>query len=136
MSPSNADLAAAVVAKVRHGMRASYDQSKGPTLSLEPRQRQSRIDRGASPSVLTSQVVLPPPPESDVKDALLAAISSLGDAGRLPPLEASSVSLEWVAIRRGNATVDEDCPMHRYNALTQGTTSPVTIIFVHGGAFL
>ena len=137
MAPSNRDLVAAVLTKVHEGMRARYDPKAGPVLSLGLRQRQSRVDRGPSSSVWTSQATIPTPSENDARDAVLAAVDSLGSSGILPPLQASSVSLEWVAVRRGKPVESGDLsPKDRYALLTQEAVSPATTIFVHGGAFL
>lgn len=131
---------AKLLAKVREAWHSTYDSTKGPVLSLEPRQCRSRIDRGPSPSIWTSQVTFPKPPENDVRDAVASVVESLGDGNgslTLSRLHASPVTAEWVAIKRdANATAAGPSSRDRYNALTADVMSPATIIFIHGGAFL
>ena len=137
MAPSNSELAAASVAKIRDELYARYDKRKGPVLSLSQRQRVSRIDRGASASLWTSPVTVPVPTEDDALNTVITAIKSLGDVDQcIPSLQAAPISAEWVGTKRGRAKAIAVSPQERYNALTEDTVNPITILFVHGGAFL
>lgn len=142
MASLNVQQIAALVAKARLALGSSYEPSKGPIQSILPRQQRSRIDRGPSPSLWTSQVTLSAPPESDARDAVISAVKALGDEENSAldesSLQMSDIRAEWVAVKRNPKDVArEDSEKARYEALMGDIEedSP-TIIFVHGGAFL
>ncbi|KAF2112616.1 Alpha/Beta hydrolase protein [Lophiotrema nucula] len=119
-------------------MRAAYDKTKGPVLSLGPRQDASRQDRGPSPSVWTSPVTLPIPAEDDSRNAVEAAVRNLADINTLPSslsLESAPVVAEWVSMKRGALAAEDDTPKSHFYALSRDVQSNCTVVFVHGGAF-
>lgn len=141
MASLNRQQISALVAKARIALGSSYNYSSGPVLSIRPRQERSRIDRGPSPSLWTSQATLPAPSENDVRDAVSSAVKELDDGETSclneTPLEIADVRAEWVAVKRDPKAGAGDSEKARYEALMRDIKedSP-TIIFVHGGAFL
>lgn len=138
MPISNRKLAAISVLKAREALGSRYDKSKGPLLPLGPRQNASRQDRGPPATLWTSQVTITAPPEDGVRDALRSVVEDLSDDGTSPPLQAGPVVAKWVGLKRGRFQ-DENIrgsANERFEALSADVTSPITTIFVHGGAFL
>lgn len=140
MAPTNAEIIAGALARIRKVMRAAYDPTRGPIPSLGPRQEASRRDRGPPPSVWTSPVILSLPAEDDARHAVEAAVREMADANALPsllPLESAPVVAEWVAVKRdGTHPAGGDSPESRFCALNRDVQNDRTIIFVHGGGFL
>ena len=137
MTPPNSKLVATAVSMVRKVMHDHFDTIKHPLLSLGPRQKASRQDRGPSPSVWAIPVNIPAPVEDDACDAVLSAIAKLGDNETpSPSLQSGPVAAEWVGMRRGRSSAGIKSPKERLDALNTDTENPTTILFVHGGAYL
>lgn len=140
MTGPNRKLVATSVTKFRDKLNSADSVSDGPALSLKQRQLRSRIDRGPSASLWTSQMTVPAPTNGALRDIVVAAVEALGNREwSLPSLQASSVRAEWVAVKSDpRATVKDtqgDIQKDRYVALTRDVISSETIIYVHGGAF-
>ncbi|KAL8947094.1 MAG: hypothetical protein Q9222_006584 [Ikaeria aurantiellina] len=106
--------------------------------SLLKMQRWSLRDPGIKGKMWISKVTLPKPKEEDVRDVLLEAVDSMREDGgiySIPPLE--PVQAEWTGYR---ANVRHDRPRldlseaQHYDKLMAEVTSPVTILYFHGGA--
>lgn len=108
-------------------------------LPLEKAQKGSMRDPGIKGPMWVSKVVLPQP-EIDVRDAVLRAIEELktGDETFDVP-DIAAVEAEWTGYRSG---VDKTTPQpdlsetEKYRALRKETTSDMTILYFHGGAYL
>ncbi|KAI4124905.1 MAG: hypothetical protein LQ338_004566 [Usnochroma carphineum] len=105
---------------------------------LAKQQRWSLKDPGIKGKMWISKVTLAQPEEEDIRDVLVEAVDSLDGGTRIytvPPLV--PVEAEWTGYR---AHVRHDRPRldlpeaQHYERLMTEVTSPVTILYFHGGA--
>ncbi|EHA48329.1 acetyl-hydrolase [Pyricularia oryzae 70-15] len=135
----------------------SFVQDPKPR-SISSTQKLLNKDPGVKGRIWVARYTSPAPPEVDVRDALLAAVEGLMDeclsamaaagpggegqqsAGkpvcRIPDLV--PVEAEWTGYR-ASATSDSKLPSHlserqRYDEMMKECTSPVTVLYFHGGA--
>ncbi|RMZ77149.1 hypothetical protein DV737_g4516, partial [Chaetothyriales sp. CBS 132003] len=102
-------------------------------------QARSSTDRGIKGPIWIAKVSLPPPRESDGLDAVLAAIRNLGNGSETfaAPCYATTTG-EWTGWRYNVAKTARRPDMaeaEQYRSLIAETTSPVTILYFHGGGF-
>ncbi|KAL9625195.1 MAG: hypothetical protein Q9160_000597 [Pyrenula sp. 1 TL-2023] len=140
MTGSKRKLVTASVAKFRDKRSAADKGPDGSALSLRQRQVRSRIDQGPSASLWTSQITIPAPIDSAVRDIVVAAVDALGIyEWASTSLQVSSVGAEWVGIKSDSrATVKKtlrNSQSDRYDTLMRDVRGSETIIYVHGGAF-
>ena len=133
---SRCDLRTAFVVSV---VRAMFNDPS-PVSMLEV-QRESIEDPGVHGPIWVVTDEFPPPPESDVKDALYRAIKALGHGkdALCGDVDLRPVSGEWVGLRKGtgnNASEPGISDTEKYERLMQETKSNITILFMHGGQFL
>lgn len=111
--------------------------SPEPTPLLK-QQRWSLKDPGIKGKMWISKVTLARPEEEDVRDMLVEAIESMKEGEAIyttPPIV--PVEAEWTGYR---ANVRHDRPRldlseaQHYEKLMMEVTSPVTILYFHGGA--
>lgn len=102
-------------------------------------QKLSCRDPGIKGPLWISKVTVPSPPESDTLDLIIAAIKTLGDGSETFTTPAiAPVEAEWTGYRSG---VDKEEPRpslpegEQYTNLMKEATSPVTILYFHGGAY-
>ena len=107
--------------------------------SISQRQESSALDPEAKGPVWVSRVTLPPPEEDDVRQALFETIDRLSTESETYTKPASApVEGEWVGHRRNveaqtfEPTITEK---EKYDGLMKDTSSEVTMLYVHGGAF-
>ncbi|TFA97627.1 hypothetical protein CCMA1212_010630 [Trichoderma ghanense] len=91
-----------------------------------------------------SQYASPPPPETDIRDALLRVVESMRDASgssssssvRVPQL--TPVQAEWTGYRAA-ASKWEPLPVMseaaKYRAMMKECREPTTVLYFHGGAY-
>ena len=96
-------------------------------------------DPGVKGPAWVSRCALPPPPEADALDLVLAAIDTLNDGyGVYVRPDSTALETQWTGHR---ADVDEEAPepsiseKEKYGALMKETINPVTIFYIYGGAF-
>ncbi|RMD39532.1 hypothetical protein DV735_g5591, partial [Chaetothyriales sp. CBS 134920] len=105
-----------------------------------------RANRVVKGPIWIAKASLPPPLESDALDAVLAAIKDLGNGSEtFPAPYYANLTGEWTGWRyrrnSGNADANgqqqqaEMSEAEKYSALMAETTSPVTLLYFHGGAF-
>ncbi|KAL8733058.1 MAG: hypothetical protein Q9181_003729 [Wetmoreana brouardii] len=111
--------------------------SPEPTPLLK-QQRWSLKDPGIRGKMWISKVTLAKPQEEDIRDILVEAIDSMKEGkGRytIPPIV--PVEAEWTGYR-GNVRHDRPrldlSEVQHYEKLMSEVTSPVTILYFHGGA--
>ncbi|KAI4266318.1 MAG: hypothetical protein L6R38_008823 [Xanthoria sp. 2 TBL-2021] len=77
------------------------------------------------------------PPGNDVKDLLLQTIDQVKKVDYQSP-ERASFAMEWIGRRLSPNPTSKDIPSNqaRWNSLANEARSPLTILHVHGGAFL
>ncbi|KAJ5760725.1 hypothetical protein N7520_007881 [Penicillium odoratum] len=102
-------------------------------------QKNSMRDPGIQGPMWVSKITLPQP-ELDIRDAVLYAIQELGTGQETLDVPATqTVEAEWTGYRRG---VDKKAPQpdiseeERYRELRKDVTSDMTILYLHGGAYL
>ncbi|KAI4286498.1 MAG: hypothetical protein L6R35_004253 [Caloplaca aegaea] len=105
---------------------------------LAKQQRWSLKDPGIKGKMWISKVTLPQPDEDDIRRVLIETIDSLGDGkGRYTVPAIVPVEAEWTGYR---ANVHHDRPRldlpesQHYERLMAEVSSPVTILYFHGGA--
>ncbi|KAL8732896.1 MAG: hypothetical protein Q9166_002497 [cf. Caloplaca sp. 2 TL-2023] len=134
LSPTSSkwDLRTEITVKI---IRSLLD-SPEPTPLLK-QQRWSLKDPGIKGPMWISKVTLPKPEEEDIRDVLVEAIESLKDSGGIYTIPAIvPVEAEWTGYR---ANVRYDRPRldlseaQHYQRLMAEVTSPVTILYFHGG---
>ncbi|KAK5662047.1 hypothetical protein OQA88_10161 [Cercophora sp. LCS_1] len=86
-----------------------------------------------------SNYASPTPPDTGVHAAVTTAITTLSPTATVPPMPSPAVTeAEWTGYRAA-ATNDEPLPSiserEKYDLLMKETTSPTTILYLHGGAF-
>ncbi|KAI9709729.1 MAG: hypothetical protein M1820_003131 [Bogoriella megaspora] len=111
----------------------------GPPQSLYKMQKSTLKDTGIKGKLWVSKVDLPPPPEDGVRQSVFKAVDDLKDETQsyIQP-DYGPLSAEWTGYR-ANATKDSTLPniseKEKYNSLMSETTSPVVVLYFHGGAY-
>lgn len=114
----------------------------GPNSTPQPISKLQRLtcrDGGVKGKVWVSKVNLDPTPEDDVRQLLFSAIDDLGTGEEVwTKPENAALEAEWNGYRSG---VDDDTPEpcdlgegEKYARLVAETSSPVTVLYFHGGA--
>jgi acetyl esterase/lipase len=120
-------------------LRSLLNPSAPRTISST--QRLAIRDPGIKGKIWVSKYTANPPPETSIRDALLSAVSSLGESAvhgrcRIPDLV--PVEAEWTGYRAA-ATEESSLPSvserSRFEELERECTSPTTILYFHGGAY-
>lgn len=122
-------------------LRGVLDMSNPEPLSKT--QRMTLQDPGIKGRIWVAKVASEVPPEDDVRATLLAAIDTMrkrtstgDDKGRVPDL--IPVEAEWTGYRAG-AKSGSKLPglseADKYAEMVKGCTSPVTVLYFHGGAY-
>ncbi|SPO02666.1 related to acetyl-hydrolase [Cephalotrichum gorgonifer] len=131
------DLRSAVTVSV---IRSLIAPSRPATISET--QRLTLRDPGIKGRIWVSKYTAPRPPETGVRDVLLAAI-----AGMRPPADPSlatrrpdivPVEAEWTGYRaaaNARSTLPPISEREKYAELMKECKSPVTVLFFHGGAY-
>lgn len=108
-------------------------------LSVSERQESSAADPEAKGPLWVSRVNLPHPEEDDVRQALFRTIDTLSTENETYSKPAAApVVGEWVGQR---CNVDSGAPEpciseeEKYSGLMRDVSSPITMLYVHGGAF-
>ncbi|KAF9876011.1 hypothetical protein CkaCkLH20_06457 [Colletotrichum karsti] len=119
----------------------SYISTTKPR-SITSTQKLANRDGGVKGRIWVSTYASPASSEKDVLDAILGAIQSLRAPGtpeidvRLPDL--LPVEAEWTGYRAG-ATPESKPPAigekEKYDELMKEVTSPLTVLYFHGGAY-
>lgn len=111
-------------------------------LSISQTQRLTLRDPGIKGRIWVSKYTTPQPPETGVRDVLLAAVNRMSPAAD-PPKQARTpdivpVEAEWTGYR-ASATSKSTLPPipeeEKYAELTRECKSPVTVLYFHGGAY-
>ncbi len=111
-------------------LRAFMHREPQPTISHI--QRESVKPRPLKGHSQATRRILQAPPEDDVRQLLFEAIAKLGDAEYEPP-NLAHVPVEWI-IESASATIPESRVSS--SPQSQGENSGLTVLHVHGGAFL
>ncbi|KIX03104.1 uncharacterized protein Z518_06654 [Rhinocladiella mackenziei CBS 650.93] len=103
-------------------------------------QRVSTRDPGIQGPILVSKVTIPAPnDESGPRDAVCSAIKELGDGSETYTLpDYAAVEAEWTSYGRGISSAEprpDRSEQDHYQRLMEHTSSPVTILYFHGGAY-
>ncbi|KAJ5539824.1 hypothetical protein N7513_008156 [Penicillium frequentans] len=102
-------------------------------------QKNSMRDPGIKGPMWVAKVTLPQP-EMDVRDAVLHAIEILGNGQETFDIPAvNEVGAEWTGYRRGvgkNEPQPDISEEEKYRALRKDITSDMTILYLHGGAYM
>ena len=97
-------------------------------------------DPGIKGPLWIAKASLPSPPETEARDALLSAIKELGIGNEtFSPPDYTTVTGEWTGWR-ANVSKTEPRPSspesEQYISLMKEVTSPVTILYFHGGGYV
>ena len=111
-------------------------------LSISQTQKLTLRDPGIKGRIWVSKYTAPAPPESGVRDILLAAVNRMNPPAD-PPLQARTpdivpVEAEWTSYRSGAQSKDQLPPIperEKYEELMKEVKSPVTVLYLHGGAY-
>ena len=137
MAPSYSAEIAAIVDKTRHAIL-----SKINTTTVSERQGKSLKDPGVQARMWVSRVVLaaPQPENGDACQRICDAISYLGKGNEEYKVPAMlDVAAEWTGYR---PRVDDNAPepsipeVEKFNGLMRDVENQITILYLHGGAFL
>lgn len=114
-----------------------------PTKSVIGVQKQLNADPGVKGRIWVSTYSAPAPPGNGVRDAMVRAIDGLRQPGT-PQLddvdvpEAVAVEAEWTGYRAGATKKDLPPPIseaEKYAEMMKECKSPVTVLYLHGGAY-
>lgn len=109
------------------------------SLPLAKMQKNSMRDPGIKGPMWVSKVTLPPP-EIAVRDAVLRAIEDLSAGGETYDVPGiAAVEAEWTGHRSGveKHTLQPDLSeKEKYRELRKEAPSDMTILYLHGGAYL
>lgn len=99
-------------------------------------------DTAIKGKIWISLYVTPPPPETDIRDALMKVVESMRDPSakegitRIPPF--AHVEAEWTGYRAA-ASKRESLPniseAAKYNEMVKECQEPTTVLYLHGGAY-
>jgi len=113
-----------------------------PPQPISKVQHMSVKDPGIKGRIWISKVTMPKPAEDDIRQALFKAIEALMEPGEGPggykEPELLPVEAEWTGYRAGatkhstELKIPED---QKYKELMKEVTSPVTVLYFHGGAY-
>jgi acetyl esterase/lipase len=113
-----------------------------PPQPISKVQHMSVKDPGIKGRIWISKVTMPKPSEDDIRQALFKAIEALKEPGDLPggykEPEIVPVEAEWTGYRAGatKQSVELKIPEdQKYKELMKEVTSPVTVLYFHGGAY-
>lgn len=101
-------------------------------------QNETKADREARGPCWVSRVVLPAPIETDALDIILDAVRSLGNGSErytVPTIE--NVHAQWTGYRAGVGKDNPEPSMaesEKFDKLQEEVTSPVNILYLHGGS--
>ncbi|KAL2828097.1 lipase/esterase [Aspergillus pseudoustus] len=118
-------------------LRAILSQSHKSTITAQ--QQRTIQDRPVRGALWISHVTFPVSPGDSVRDAALDSIQDLGNGHQeytIPDLE--PVTAEWTgyrAIESSNAPEPEVSEEEKYTSLMSETTSSITLLYFHGGAY-
>ncbi|KAJ5644949.1 hypothetical protein N7507_010960 [Penicillium longicatenatum] len=102
-------------------------------------QKNSLRDPGIKGPMWVSKVTLPQP-ELDVRDAVVRAIEILGTGQETFDIpDTTAVEAEWTGYRRGVGKKEPQPDISeedKYRALRKDITSDMTILYLHGGAYI
>lgn len=105
-------------------------------------QKLTTRDAGIKGRIWVSTYASAPPPETDIRDALIGAVRIMADpdlpAPELVVPEFAHVEGEWTGYRAG-AAPEEPQPgiseRDKYGEMMKEVTHPTTVLYVHGGAY-
>lgn len=111
-------------------------------LSISQTQKLTLRDPGIKGRIWVSKYTAPVPPESGVRDVLLAAVNGMNPPAD-PPLQARTpdivpVEAEWTGYRAGAQSKSPLPPIpekEKYKELMKEVKNPVTVLYFHGGAY-
>ncbi|KAG0649820.1 AB hydrolase superfamily [Hyphodiscus hymeniophilus] len=113
----------------------------GPAQSVSKLQHLSIKDPGIKGRIWISKVSMPIPSEDDIRQGLFRAIEGLKDPGEASggykEPELLPVEAEWTGYRAGatkQSTRLKIAEEQQYKELMREVTSPVTVLYFHGGA--
>ena len=111
----------------------------GSTSSISKQQEFGLKDAGVKGEMWISRVTLPAAEENDVLQFTMRVIDGLkeGEETFTRP-ELTSVSAEWTGYRAGVSANEPEPPVSeaaKYKSLVAETSTPVTILYFHGGAY-
>ncbi|KAH8121638.1 hypothetical protein ACSS6W_003110 [Trichoderma asperelloides] len=99
-------------------------------------------DTAIKGKIWVSSYASPPPPETDIRDALMEVVESMRDPSvkeaitRIPPF--AHVEAEWTGYRAA-ASKREPLPniseVAKYNEMVKECQEPTTVLYLHGGAY-
>lgn len=137
---SRAENIASVLAKTKVDLRSSYDGANGPIASLLPRQKLSRVDKGASDKLWTVAVEFPEPPEDDARLAVKSTVEKLRQTAReattVDLLRNSSVRAEWLSNKCDRNEKPKESVTETFRRLNEDVDDNMVIIYLHGGAYM
>ncbi len=112
-----------------------------PPESVSKLQHMSLKDPGIKGRIWISKVTMPAPSEDDIRQALFKAIEGLKQPGEAPggykEPELLPVEAEWTGYREGATRQSDRLKIpeeQQYKELMKEVTSPVTVLYFHGGA--
>ena len=107
--------------------------------TVSERQTLTLKDPGAKGPMWVSRVSFRGPHEDDARQILLKVIERLGDTGQTYTVpEQVAVAAEWTGYRPGVGPEAKELLIseaEKYDALMRETSNPLTILYIHGGAF-
>lgn len=127
-------------------LRSFIDAPK--PMSITHSQKTLNRDPGIKGRIWVAKYTSPTPPDDSIRDVIIRTVESMrpssADGTRPPPLkdiqwpEAVPVEAEWTGYRK-NATSSSTLPpileLEKYVELMREVTSPVTVLYFHGGAY-
>ncbi|KAL3466485.1 alpha/beta hydrolase fold-domain-containing protein [Aspergillus heterothallicus] len=118
-------------------LRAILSQSHKSSITAQ--QQRSIQDRPVRGPMWTSRVTFPVSPSESIREAVFDAIQALGNGHQeyaLPKCE--PVTAEWTGYReieKASTPESEITEKEKYARLMDETTSPVMLLYFHGGAY-
>jgi acetyl esterase/lipase len=117
----------------------SFLEPDGTPKNLSSSQAGSIKDPGVSGKKWISRYTIPKPEEDDVREHVFKAIDDLGDGSEIYTKPALlPVEIEWTGYRAEAGDYDPEPEIseeEKYQNLMSETTSDVTILYFHGGAY-
>ncbi|KAI9705270.1 MAG: hypothetical protein M1820_005268 [Bogoriella megaspora] len=114
--------------------------AKGGWAPISATQKRSVKDPGVKGSVWVSRIKYDPPPEDNVKQILLNAISELGDGTEKFAIpEIGELEAQWTGFRKGVGKDDPEPALsekEKYEALCQEISNDKVIFYAYGGAMV
>lgn len=96
-------------------------------------------DPGVKGHIWVSKYASPAPPETSIRDALIATLELTGGSTcRVPVPELADVHAEWTGYRSGvgrGAPLPDVSERERYHGMMKDCKSPTTVLYLHGGAY-